>query len=99
MGGIQGAFRGQSCTSNFIEQGSITDLQGGRRSFTVPAVRFENAQDNFSLEVVDRLPRNFLQMDLAIGRHFRSYVILFPTEQLTRDGLFRTKNDIALDQI
>jgi hypothetical protein len=54
------SFRGQSSTPDFVQQGSVTDLQSGRGSFPIPAIGFQNAQNNFAFKVVYRLPGDFL---------------------------------------
>ena len=61
------AFSGQTSLADFVEQGAITDFELAGGTLAIPAIGFENAQDDFAFEIMDGLAGNFFEMDGAVG--------------------------------
>lgn len=96
---VHSAFRWQSSATDFVEQGAIADSQRAGCSLSIPAIGFQNAQDDLPLEVMHSFPRNLFQVDLAIDLNFRGRMSLFPGQQFAANYILRTKDDVTLDQI
>src|ERR1700691_4589268 len=68
------SFRGKGGLADFIKQRPVTTLKLAGGAFSIPAIGFEHAQNDFLFQIVHGLARNFFQMDRAVGRQFRSQV-------------------------
>src|SRR5579864_755166 len=90
---------GQACSVNLIKECAVADFQRASRSLAVPAIGLQNAQNDLSLEVMNRLASHRLEMDLAFGRNFRSRVSLLPAQKFAENGVFRTEDYVPLDKI
>src|ERR1700680_1269090 len=83
---------GQASPANLIEQSAVADFQRASSPFAVPAIGFQDAQYNLTLEVMNRLASYFLEMDLAFDWNFRSRVSMLPAQEFAGNGVFRAED-------
>ena len=94
---VHSTFAGQTGPADLIQQCAVTDFQCASSSFAVPVIGFQDAQNDLSLEIMNRLASHFFEMDLAFDRNFRSSVSLLPVQEFAGDGVFRAEDYVAFN--
>ena len=96
---VNSSLSGQAGPADLVEQRAVTNFQRARGSFAIPAIGFQNVQDDLPLEIVNCLTGYFLEMDLAFKRDFRSRVSMLSIQEFAENGVFGSEDYVPFNQI